>query len=854
MTGRRRDLSIANRLVIGSLVVLTILGAGLTFVLSKQARSSDLQHEFATQIAPRTAALHALEESVLSLAITVRSYLLNPEPARLQQYEQEALRVREVLDRASVAMAGAAAPSEMAGLQTRVHRFLLVVEQAAARGAAGGLDEAQELEMRAVRREVQGTLRRVVSDQQTQGDVALSAINDARRDVWVALAVMAGSLAVCLVVFTWVTARSITEPVNSLVRVAAALEAGDWRPALALRSTAGDLRAPGRRRDEMTTLAKAFGAAAEALERRTQRLGADRDVATATASTLDKRVLAERALRVMTGHVSADIGAVYWRDAGSDVLEPLAQQALHDSLPPARVGEGLLGQAARERRTVVLRDIPRDSPFTVRLGIDQLPPAMLVALPLSVRGDVHGVALLGALKPLDDEALDFLDAVGGQLGVGLQNVAAHEQIERLLGDLRESNQELQAQSEELQAQNEEIQAQNELLQVQAEELHAQHDEIQHRTAQLEEQDERKNEFLGVLAHELRNPLAPMVTSLYLLGRSSPDSDVARRAHEVIARQVTHLSRLTDDLLDVTRISRGKITLQRERLDLVDVARECVEDQQGTLEAKALRLELDVPEASLWVDGDRTRLCQVLSNLLSNAAKFSTQNGAITIRLRGGTDDVILEVIDQGCGIESTLLPEIFQPFTQGPADSASNPGGLGLGLALVKALVELHGGTVEAFSDGIDRGARFVVRLPRDHSAADDAPAVAGMPAVTPKRILLIEDNVDAAVTLDAALSLEGHVVEMAHRGTDGVALAEAFQPDVVLCDLGLPDIDGYTVARRLRGNPRLRAALLIAVTGYAAERDRTRAQASGFDHHLAKPVTVERLTEILSTYDGNHS
>lgn len=853
MTGRPMDLSIANRLVIGSLVVLAILGAGLTFVLSRQARSSDLQREFVTRIAPRTAALHALEESVLSLAIAVRSYLLNPELSRLQQYEQAETRVREVLDRASVAMAGAAAPSEMAGLQAGVHRYLLVVEQAAARGAAGGLDEAQELEMRAVRTEVQGALRRVVSDQQTEGDVALAAINDARRDVWVALAVMAASLAVCLVVFTWMTARSITEPVKRLVRVAAALEAGDWRPALALRPSAGDRDDPGRRRDEMSTLARAFGAAAEALERRTLRLVADRDVATATASTLEKRLLAERALRVMTGHVGADIGAVYWRDAGSDVLEPLAQQALHDSLPAARVGEGLLGQAARERRTVVLRDIPRDSPFTVRLGIDQLPPAMLVALPLSVRGDVHGVALLGALKPLDDEALDFLDAVGGQLGVGLQNVAAHEQIECLLGDLRESNQELQAQSEELQAQNEEIQAQNELLQVQAEELHAQHDEIQHRTAQLEEQDERKNEFLGVLAHELRNPLAPMVTSLYLLGRSSPDSEVARRAQEVIARQVTHLSRLTDDLLDVTRISRGKITLQRERLDLVDVARECVEDQQGTLDAKALRLELDVPPPPLWVDGDRTRLCQVLSNLLTNAAKFSTHNGAITIRLRGEADDVVLEVVDQGCGIESTLLPEIFQPFTQGPT-GASNAGGLGLGLALVKALVELHGGTVEAFSDGVDRGARFVVRLPRDHSAPGEAPAAADTPAVTSRRILLIEDNVDAAVTLDAALSMEGHVVEMAHRGTDGVALAEAFRPDVVLCDLGLPDIDGYTVARRLRGNPQLRAAVLIAVTGYAAERDRTRAQASGFDHHLAKPVTVERLTEILSTYDGHQA
>lgn len=845
------DLSIANRLVIGSLIVLTILGAGLTFVLSRQARSSDLQQEFATRIAPRTTVLHALEESVLSLAIAVRSYLLNPEPARLQQYQQAAVRVREVLERVSDAMADTAASAGMSDLQTGVQRYLFVVERAAARGAAaGGLDQAQEVEMRAVRLEVQGALRRAVSAQQSEGDVALAAMSDARRDVWVALAVMAGGLALCLVVFTWVTARSITEPVNRLVRVAAALESGDWRPSLALRPAPGAPHAPARRRDEMSTLARAFGAAAEALERRTQRLGADRDVATAAASTLDKRVLGERALRVMAGYVGADIGAVYWREAGSDVLAPLAQQALHDNLPPVRVGEGLLGQAAREQRMVVLRDIPRDSPFIVRLGIDQLPPAMLVAVPLAVRGDVHGIALFGALKPLDDEALEFLDAVGGQLGVGLQNVAAHEEIERLLGELRESNQELQAQSEELQAQNEEMHAQNELLQVQSEELHAQHEEIQHRSALLEEQDERKNEFLGVLAHELRNPLAPMVTSLYLLKRSSPDSDVARRAQDVIARQVTHLSRLTDDLLDVTRISRGKITLQRTRLDMADVVRDCVEDQRGTFDGRDLRIELVAPEAPLWVHGDRTRLCQVLSNLLSNAAKFSTHGGTIGISLHADADEVILEVIDHGCGIESTLLPQIFQPFIQGPT-GASTAGGLGLGLALVKALVELHGGTVTAFSEGVDRGARFVVRLPRDHSTADDLPAPVGTTSVTPKRILLIEDNVDAAVTLDAALSLEGHVVEMAHNGVDGVALAETFRPDVVLCDLGLPDIDGYTVARRLRDNPQLRTPLLIAVTGYAAERDRHKARASGFDHHLAKPVTVERLTEVLSTSDG---
>ncbi len=579
------------------------------------------------------------------------------------------------------------------------------------------------------------------------------------------------------------------------------------------------------------------------------RLGADRDVAAATASSLDKATLATRTLRAVRDHIGADIGAVYGMDAGSDALEVIAQHALRDDLAPVRVGEGLVGQAARDRRTLVVSDIPVESPFTVRLGVDAVPPRCLAAVPLCVRDTVHGVLIVGALRTLDAEALDFLDGVGALLGIGLQHVVAHEQIARLLDDLRESHQHLQGQGEELQAQNEEIQAQSEEIQAQNEQLHTQAEALAAQMALLTEADERKNEFLGVLAHELRNPLAPMVTSLYLLRRSPTDTDTARMAQDVIDRQVKHLSRLTDDLLDVTRISRGKIVLQRERLDLSAVVRECIEDQQAALDARALRLEVRLPDLPVWVEGDRIRLCQVVSNLLSNAAKFSAHGDPITVGLRSDGREAVLDVVDQGCGIPQDLLVDIFMPFTQAaPGTMSANNGGLGLGLALVKALVAQHDGSVEAFSDGPGQGARFVVRLPCCDAPTEGYRAAVAASPVPARRILLIEDNIDAAVTLATALDLQGHTVEVAHCGADGLARAAVFRPDVVVCDLGLPDMDGYAVARQFRHDEHLCAARLIAVSGYAAERDRVLAAAAGFDLHLAKPVTVESLAATLTS------
>jgi PAS domain S-box-containing protein len=364
---------------------------------------------------------------------------------------------------------------------------------------------------------------------------------------------------------------------------------------------------------------------------------------------------------------------------------------------------------------------------------------------------------------------------------------------------------------------------------------------------LRETDQRRSEFLAVLSHELRNPLAPIVSALQMLDRAPPGSGAAGRAREVIERQTRHLTRLVDDLLDVTRIARGKIELRRAVVDLREVVRRACDDHRALLEQGGLRFRVATPEAPVPVEADATRVSQVIGNLLQNAAKFTPAGGtvAVEVALREGAAEI--RVTDDGAGIAPALVPRIFEPFVQGDGGMARTRGGLGLGLALVKGLVELHGGSVRARSDGAGRGAELSVTLPLAapaHAAAAVAPAPG--PA-GPLRILVVEDNLDAAETLADVLALEGHAVEIASTGIEGIAKARDGAPDAVLCDIGLPDVDGYAVARALRAEPRLAATRLVAVSGYALPEDRERARAAGFDAHVAKPPRLEVLLAALA-------
>ncbi|MCU0625127.1 MAG: PAS domain-containing protein [Gemmatimonadaceae bacterium] len=368
-------------------------------------------------------------------------------------------------------------------------------------------------------------------------------------------------------------------------------------------------------------------------------------------------------------------------------------------------------------------------------------------------------------------------------------------------------------------------------------------------AALREADRRKDDFLAVLAHELRNPLAPVRHAVELLRRADASPAAAARAREIIGRQVAHMTHLIDDLLDVSRIARGLVQLRTAPVDLRDIARAAVESYRAGFDAAGVRLRVELPDQPLPIDGDATRLAQVVANLLHNAEKFTPRDGVVTVRVVEDGADVRLEVRDTGIGIAPALLPHLFTPFSQAEQGLDRSHGGLGLGLALVRGLVELHGGRVTARSDGTGQGTTMTVTLPRRTRAAAVALPGAPMPtsASFARRVLVVEDNRDAAEMLRALLESAGHTVCVTHDGDSGVAAARSWSPDVVLCDIGLPGaLDGYAVARLLRADPALAAVPLVALSGYGRTQDRERALSAGFDHHLVKPVDLATLATAL--------
>jgi signal transduction histidine kinase/ActR/RegA family two-component response regulator len=365
-------------------------------------------------------------------------------------------------------------------------------------------------------------------------------------------------------------------------------------------------------------------------------------------------------------------------------------------------------------------------------------------------------------------------------------------------------------------------------------------------SQAERANRAKDEFLAMLGHELRNPLAPIVTALHLMERrAGGDAATERR---IIERQVAHLLRLVDDLLDVSRIARGKIQIERGRVDMKAVVERAIELTLPALERRERAIDIDLPVEPVFVEGDAVRLAQVLSNLLNNAVKFTPPDERIVLRMRQDATGVEIVVEDSGSGIAPELLPRIFDLFTQGEQGMDRHAGGLGLGLAIVRTLVQLHGGTVTAESDGPGFGSRFTVRLP----AAADAPPVSetAAPKASPRarrsgRVLVVDDNADAADTISELLRDAGHEVCVAADGPAALAALDSFVPELALLDIGLPGMDGYELASRLRADRRAGGLRIVALTGYGREPDRARALATHFDEHLVKPVTADKLFEV---------
>jgi PAS domain S-box-containing protein len=367
--------------------------------------------------------------------------------------------------------------------------------------------------------------------------------------------------------------------------------------------------------------------------------------------------------------------------------------------------------------------------------------------------------------------------------------------------------------------------------------------------ELELADRQKNEFLAMLAHELRNPLAPIRNGIELLRMSEVEPAAVQQTTAMMERQVAHLVHLVDDLLDVSRIVSGKIALRREAVDLRAVVDRAVEEIQPAIDARGHELMVSMPARPIVVEADIVRLAQVLSNLLGNAAKYSPQPAQIWLTAERSGSEVLVRVRDQGVGIAPEFLPKIFSLFAQADVPLARTEGGLGIGLTLVKSLVEMHGGTVTVSSPGVGQGSEFVIRLP----VSDATPAAAPTPptpaggAASKRKVLVVDDNVDAAITVSALLKAWGHEVQTVYNGPAALETARGFRPDVVLLDIGLPGLSGYDVARRLRAEGIHDQMLITALTGYGQAEDRARAQAAGFDYHLTKPPDIAVLEALLA-------
>ena len=401
---------------------------------------------------------------------------------------------------------------------------------------------------------------------------------------------------------------------------------------------------------------------------------------------------------------------------------------------------------------------------------------------------------------------------------------------------------------ELYLQRQQIAAQRDNLKVIADENVRLLRESRSQAQALKEADQRKDEFLATLAHELRNPLAPIRNGLQIL-RMSPDGERAEEVRGMMDRQLTHMVRLIDDLLDVSRVSRGKIDLRRERIAIQDVVHAALESAQPLIDASGHTLSLTLPEAPLWIDGDMTRLAQVVSNLVNNAAKYTPEGGKIGVTVAARGARVEIAVSDNGLGIDKDMLPHVFDLFTQVDRHLDRSQGGLGIGLALVRKLVDMHGGSSRAESAGSGKGSTFTISLPLSvQSRPADAVDVETAAAPTePLDVLIVDDNVDSAQTTQWMLELIGHHSDVAHEGREAIAAAEKSHPDVILLDIGMPGMDGYEVCRTLRRSDRLKDTVIVAQTGWGQESDRARAFAAGFDHHITKPVSLDLLTKLLS-------
>ena len=377
------------------------------------------------------------------------------------------------------------------------------------------------------------------------------------------------------------------------------------------------------------------------------------------------------------------------------------------------------------------------------------------------------------------------------------------------------------------------------------------DELRERTAELAESERRKTEFIATLAHELRNPLAPIRAALQIMRKAADDATSMAQVREVMERQLSQMVRLVNDLLDISRLTSGQMTLQKERVALGEILSVALEASAPLMTNAKIPLTLDIQEEPIYLQADATRLAQVFTNILNNAVQYSPAGSPISVRIELDGDTVRIDIADTGVGIAREALNRIFDMFTQVGRETPRANAGLGIGLNLARRLVEMHGGHLIASSEGLGKGSRFLITLPlagpktMEHTPGDLRALEA---ARSTSRVLLVDDNVDAAASLSLLLQLGGHITQVAHSGPEALRLAAEFNPDIVLLDIGLPGMNGYEVARAIRARPELGRPFLAAVTGWGAPEDRLRSKESGFDEHLTKPVDISIIELLLAT------
>jgi signal transduction histidine kinase len=533
--------------------------------------------------------------------------------------------------------------------------------------------------------------------------------------------------------------------------------------------------------------------------------------------------------------------------------------SLDQNLVRAQSGEEALAKLLEMEVATILLDVSMP-------GMDGFETAAMIrGHPRSAQTPiifVTGVHLteIDRLRGYEMGAVDYVsvpvmpEILRGKVQVLVQLYLQRRELTRLNETMAAANVELAAAHAALKTENtRELHQLNRTLERANEQLLAEVAERKRAETRLQEEVKRKDDFLAILAHELRNPLSAMHNGVQLMHATNLSTERMAWVRELLDRQITHLTRLIDDLLDVRRITSGRIQLKRETLDLEAVIQQSIETVRPLVDSRRHALVVHVPHGSFNVDADPVRLSQVFVNLLTNAAKYTAEGGRVDLTIARDVLDpswVCVRVRDTGSGIAPEMLEHVFELFAQANTSRARNQSGLGIGLSLVRGLVELHGGTVWARSDGPGTGSEFTVRLPISRATSESVSAPAANTDVPPLRLLIVDDNVDTATGLAAHLRENGtHEVRLAHSGELGLTAAEEFAPDLVLLDIGLPDIDGYEVARRLRADERFKHVPLVALTGFCGDADRVRARLAGFDQYLVKPVPYAMLNEVLASF-----